>query len=60
MMLAVNSILCCPDCSAAAQWLYILVVVILLDYLHDTWFYLTHRLLHWKPLYRHVHYIHHK
>jgi sterol desaturase/sphingolipid hydroxylase (fatty acid hydroxylase superfamily) len=31
-----------------------------LDYLHDSWFYLTHRLLHWAPLYRHVHYIHHK
>lgn len=36
------------------------LVVLLLDYLHDAWFYVTHRFLHWKPLYRHVHYIHHK
>lgn len=42
------------------QVLYMAVVVALLDYSHDTWFYLTHRLLHWGPLYRHVHYIHHK
>ncbi|MEW5319468.1 MAG: hypothetical protein WDW38_010617 [Sanguina aurantia] len=40
--------------------LYIVASVALLDVLHDTWFYLTHRLLHWGPLYRHVHYIHHK
>ena len=31
-----------------------------LDVLHDAWFYWTHRLLHWRPLYRHVHYIHHR
>jgi sterol desaturase/sphingolipid hydroxylase (fatty acid hydroxylase superfamily) len=36
------------------------LAVLLLDYLHDAWFYFTHRLLHWKPLYVHVHYIHHK
>mmetsp|Transcript_12335 Transcript_12335/g.26636 ORF Transcript_12335/g.26636 Transcript_12335/m.26636 type:complete len:302 (-) Transcript_12335:896-1801(-) len=46
--------------STAQQVLYMVVVVVLMDYAHDTWFYLTHRLLHWKPLYRHVHYIHHK
>lgn len=40
--------------------LYVLVSVVILDYLHDAWFYWTHRLLHWKPLYVHVHYIHHK
>ena len=44
----------------AAQVLYLIIVVILLDYLHDGWFYLTHRMLHWKPLYRHIHHIHHK
>lgn len=31
-----------------------------LDVLHDAWFYWTHRLLHWRALYRHVHYIHHR
>ena len=47
-------------CVPHPQVLYAILSVLLLDYLHDTWFYLTHRLLHWKPLYRHVHYIHHK
>ena len=36
------------------------LTVVALDYLHDAWFYWTHRLLHWKPLYRHVHYLHHR
>ena len=26
----------------------------------DAHFYVTHRLLHWGPLYRHVHYVHHQ
>ncbi|CAD7703495.1 unnamed protein product [Ostreobium quekettii] len=39
---------------------YLLFVILLLDVLHDTWFYWTHRLLHWKPLYTHVHYMHHR
>ncbi len=33
--------------------------VVALDYLHDAWFYWTHRLLHWRPLYVHVHALHH-
>ncbi len=43
-----------------AQALYCVLVVGVLDALHDAWFYWTHRLLHWGPLYKHVHYIHHK
>lgn len=39
---------------------YLVICVVLLDYLHDAWFYLTHRFLHWKPVYRYIHYIHHK
>ena len=39
---------------------YLVFCLLLLDYLHDAWFYLTHRFLHWKPVYRHIHYIHHK
>ncbi|KAL6786015.1 ERG5 [Auxenochlorella protothecoides x Auxenochlorella symbiontica] len=39
---------------------YAVTTIVILDCLHDTWFYWTHRLLHWKPLYRHIHYIHHK
>jgi hypothetical protein len=34
--------------------------VVLLDVLHDTWFYWTHRLLHMKVLYRRVHSMHHE
>ena len=39
---------------------YMVLTVVALDYLHDAWFYWTHRLLHWKPLYRHVHHLHHR
>jgi len=39
---------------------YAMFTVVALDYLHDTWFYWTHRLLHWRPLYKHIHYIHHQ
>ncbi len=45
---------------AISQVLYMLATVVALDYLHDTWFYWTHRLLHWQPLYRSVHHIHHQ
>ena len=44
----------------AKQVLYMLATVVSLDYLHDAWFYWTHRLLHWQPLYRSVHHIHHE
>ncbi len=43
-----------------AQVVYCLLVVAFLDFVHDAWFYWTHRLLHWGPMYRHVHYVHHK
>lgn len=42
------------------QALYMLVTIVALDYLHDAWFYWTHRLLHWKPLYVHIHLPHHR
>ena len=42
------------------QVLYIVASVAALDVLHDAWFFWTHRLLHWRPLYRHIHYIHHR
>ena len=42
------------------QVLYVVATVAALDVLHDAWFYWTHRLLHWRPLYRHVHHIHHR
>ncbi len=46
--------------GSAWHLLYMAAVVVVLDYAHDAWFYFTHRLLHWRPLYCHVHYIHHK
>jgi len=39
---------------------YLALCVVLLDYLHDAWFYWTHRLLHVPFLYRYVHFIHHE
>lgn len=41
-------------------WLYVALCVVLMDHLHDAWFYWTHRLLHWRPLYRWVHWEHHR
>lgn len=40
-------------------WNYLVFSVVLLIFIHDTWFYWTHRLLHWNPLFRRVHRIHH-
>lgn len=42
------------------QWLYLAVSVVMLDYFHDAWFFWTHRLLHSRALYRHVHALHHR
>ena len=55
-----DAVIAYPASPVTSQILYMVLVVVLLDYLHDAWFYVTHRFLHWKPLYRHVHYIHHK
>jgi len=43
-----------------AQWAYLAVSVAVLDYFHDAWFYWTHRALHSRMLFRHVHYLHHR
>jgi sterol desaturase/sphingolipid hydroxylase (fatty acid hydroxylase superfamily) len=39
--------------------LYWLLTIVILDILHDSWFYWTHRFLHWKPIYTNIHIIHH-
>jgi Delta7-sterol 5-desaturase len=44
---------------AGTSWLYFAFTVLLLIAIHDTYFYWMHRLLHWKPLFRHVHRLHH-
>ena len=41
-------------------WAYVALCVLVIDVLHDAWFYWTHRLLHWRPLMRRVHYMHHQ
>lgn len=46
--------------KSPASVLYLLATVAVLDILHDTWFYWTHRFLHWRPIYVNVHYIHHR
>lgn len=38
---------------------YYFFSILLMIFLHDTYFYWTHRLLHWKPLFKSVHKVHH-
>jgi sterol desaturase/sphingolipid hydroxylase (fatty acid hydroxylase superfamily) len=40
-------------------WPYLLFSIALMIVLHDTYFYWTHRLMHWKPLFKLVHRTHH-
>ncbi|GMH38599.1 hypothetical protein BSKO_06483 [Bryopsis sp. KO-2023] len=46
--------------SSILDVLYLCLTIALLDILHDAWFYWTHRLMHWGPLYKHIHHIHHR
>lgn len=45
---------------AERGWAYLGASIALAVVLHDAYFYWTHRLLHWKPLYRLVHHVHHR
>lgn len=38
---------------------YYIFSIILMIFMHDTYFYWTHRLMHWKPLFRIMHKAHH-
>ncbi len=40
-------------------WPYLWFSLAALIFLHDTWFYWTHRLMHWKPLFPMFHRVHH-
>jgi sterol desaturase/sphingolipid hydroxylase (fatty acid hydroxylase superfamily) len=40
-------------------WTYLWFSLFALIFIHDTWFYWTHRLMHWRPLFPLVHRIHH-
>jgi sterol desaturase/sphingolipid hydroxylase (fatty acid hydroxylase superfamily) len=39
---------------------YCVLLVVLMPFWNDVHFYIIHRLIHWPPLYRSVHYLHHK
>jgi sterol desaturase/sphingolipid hydroxylase (fatty acid hydroxylase superfamily) len=41
-------------------WLYYFVIFPLLFFVHDTYFYFIHRMMHLPFLYKHVHKVHHK
>jgi lathosterol oxidase len=40
-------------------WPYYIISIVLMIALHDTYYYWTHRLLHWKKIFRYVHKVHH-
>jgi lathosterol oxidase len=40
-------------------WGYFAFSVAALIFLHDTWFYWSHRFMHWAPIYKRVHRVHH-
>ncbi len=41
-------------------WAYLAASVAIAIGVHDAYFYWTHRLLHWRPLYRIAHHVHHR
>lgn len=45
---------------AAFGWVYFVASTLGLIVLHDAWFYWTHRLMHYPPIYRRFHRLHHK
>jgi sterol desaturase/sphingolipid hydroxylase (fatty acid hydroxylase superfamily) len=47
------------DRIADYGWGWFALSVVLMILLHDTYFYWTHRLMHWRPLFKHVHLVHH-
>jgi sterol desaturase/sphingolipid hydroxylase (fatty acid hydroxylase superfamily) len=47
------------DASPLAWWIWFAVLMFFAPVIHAAHFYFTHRLLHWPPLYRSVHRIHH-
>lgn len=44
---------------AERGWWYLGASTLLIIFAHDTYFYWTHRFMHWQPLFRHTHHIHH-
>jgi sterol desaturase/sphingolipid hydroxylase (fatty acid hydroxylase superfamily) len=48
-----------PYVDWAEHPVYCVLLMVLVPILRETHFYLIHRLIHWEPLYRSVHYLHH-
>ncbi len=40
-------------------WAWFVVLLLIMPVIHSTHFYFTHRMLHWRPLYKSIHRIHH-
>ena len=58
-----NGLLPFADASGDSPWfvgLWFVAVVVLAPLIHHLHFDFTHRLLHWRPVYRSVHYLHHR
>ncbi|MEM7208645.1 MAG: sterol desaturase family protein [Pseudomonadota bacterium] len=49
-----------PIISGPNAWLWIVALVFLIPVWETLYFFLIHRLLHWPPLYKSVHYLHHR
>jgi len=49
-----------PYISWETNPVWFVVWLLLIPFWREFHFYWTHRLIHWKPLYKHVHYLHHK
>lgn len=49
-----------PWLGFAQHPLYLAVLALLVPVIHEFHFFCIHRLIHWPPLYRHVHSIHHR
>jgi sterol desaturase/sphingolipid hydroxylase (fatty acid hydroxylase superfamily) len=47
------------DASPVAWWIWFALLMFFAPVIHAVHFYFTHRLLHWRPLYRSVHHVHH-
>ena len=57
-LLYANALL--PFAGWASNPVWFIALVLLIPMIREVHFYLVHRLLHWKPLYRLAHYLHHR
>jgi sterol desaturase/sphingolipid hydroxylase (fatty acid hydroxylase superfamily) len=49
-----------PQLSGPRALMWLMLLIFLVPVWETFYFYLIHRLLHWPPLYRHVHSLHHR